>query len=96
MAGQIQNGVAADITLLPGLKDPLLSWEIPNISSACFLRLIPDGGQKADRLTALNGLGVGTWEKLIPVHPMGRPEERKTVAVYLAGDVSTQPVRIFG
>lgn len=32
---------------------------------------------------------IGTWEKLIPVHRMGNPEELQAIAVYLAGDASS-------
>lgn len=32
---------------------------------------------------------IGTWEKLIPVHRMGNPEELEAIAVYLAGDASS-------
>lgn len=32
---------------------------------------------------------ISEWEKLIPVHRMGRPEELEAIAVYLAGDMSS-------
>lgn len=32
---------------------------------------------------------IETWEKLIPVHRMGKPEELEAIAVYLAGDMSS-------
>ncbi len=32
---------------------------------------------------------IEKWEKLIPVHRMGRPEELEAIAVYLAGDMSS-------
>lgn len=32
---------------------------------------------------------IGEWEKLIPVHRMGNPEELQAIAVYLAGDMSS-------
>ncbi|MHB8061369.1 MAG: SDR family oxidoreductase [Ruminiclostridium sp.] len=32
---------------------------------------------------------IGEWEKLIPVHRMGKPEELQAIAVYLAGDMSS-------
>ncbi len=32
---------------------------------------------------------IGIWEKLSPLHRMGRPEELQSIAVYLAGDTSS-------
>ncbi|SCW34345.1 NAD(P)-dependent dehydrogenase, short-chain alcohol dehydrogenase family [Paenibacillus tianmuensis] len=32
---------------------------------------------------------ISQWEKLIPVHRMGKPEELEAIAVYLAGDMSS-------
>jgi NAD(P)-dependent dehydrogenase (short-subunit alcohol dehydrogenase family) len=32
---------------------------------------------------------IGEWEKLIPVHRMGNPDELQAIAVYLAGDMSS-------
>lgn len=32
---------------------------------------------------------ISEWEKLIPVHRMGKPEELEAIAVYLAGDMSS-------
>lgn len=32
---------------------------------------------------------ITEWEKLIPVHRMGKPEELEAIAVYLAGDMSS-------
>lgn len=32
---------------------------------------------------------IGIWEKLSPLHRMGKPEELQSIAVYLAGDTSS-------